>query len=145
MDVLRRDGTAFLERMTVRELLGVPPGAIERACQIAHQLYQAGRLGEADVVCRGLIACDHRLAWTYSLHAAVLRRLGRLEQALAQVQQGLTHEPGHAKLRTMRDELLGLLALPSPRHARGERAVGSAGTVHPAGAQRQGLGADSDP
>jgi predicted Zn-dependent protease len=145
MDGLRRDGTAFMERVTVRELLGVPPGAIERACQIAHQLYRAGRLAEADVVCRGLIACDHRLAWTYSLHAAVLRRLGRLEQALAQTQRGLNYEPAHAKLRNMRDELLALRTTPSPPRVADAAAVGPAGPVHDSLAQRTGLSTDSDP
>ena len=95
----------FLERTTIRELLNVSAGVIEQARRIAHQLYRAGRLAEADVVCRGLIACDHRFAWTYSLHAAVLRRQGRTQQALAQIERGLLYDPDHAKLREMHAEV----------------------------------------
>ena len=106
MDVPGGEADAFLERTTIRELLDVPPHVLDEARRIAHQLYRAGRLTEADIVCRGLIACDHRSAWTYSLHAAVLRRQGRKEWALAQVERGLAVEPGHSKLRAMRGELL---------------------------------------
>jgi Flp pilus assembly protein TadD len=113
MDILRRDTAAFLQRTPIRELLDVPPGVIDQARRIAHQLYRAGRFAEADIVCRGLIACDHQVGWTYSLHAAVLRKLGRLEQAMAQIQRGLAHEPEHVKLRAMRDELMACLPVPS--------------------------------
>ena len=113
MDILRPDTAAFLQRVTIRELLDIPPGVIDQARRIAHQLYGAGRFAEADIVCRGLIACDHQVGWTYSLHAAVLRKLGRPEQSLAQVECGLTHEPDHAKLRAMRTELVATLAVPS--------------------------------
>ena len=105
MEAHRGSAAEFLERTTVRELLGVDPDVIDQARVLAHQLYRAGRLTEADVVCRGLIACDHRFAWTYSLHAAVLRRQGRLPQALAQVELGLRYAPSNAKLRAMRAEL----------------------------------------
>ena len=127
MEALRGGAAAFLERTTVRELLDIGPGVIDRARLIAHQLYRTGRLAEAEVVCRGLIACDHRVAWTYSLHAAILRRQGRNPQALAQVERGLAYDPDHAKLRSMRAEL----ALATP--------------VQQAQAQRATCRTDSDP
>lgn len=139
MDVPGREAAAFLERTTVRELLDIHAGVIDQARRIAHQLYRAGRLAEADVVCRGLIACDHRFAWTYSLHAAVLRRQGRWEGALAQVERGLAFEPGHPKLRAMRDDLL----VPRRAPATAPRAPAAAG--HGPGAQRAGVATDSDP
>jgi len=145
MDVLRPDTAALLERVTVRELLDIPPGVIDRARQLAHQLYRAGRLVEADVVCRGLIACDHRCAWTYSLHAAVLRRQGRLERAVAQVQRGLAHEPGHAKLSAMRDELVAALPVRPPTRPAPSPVIGQAAPGQRVPAQRADDSTDSDP
>ena len=75
----------------------------------AYLLYQAGRYPEVDVLCRGLIAADDTYWWSYSLHAAALRRLGRLEEALEQVDRGLVHEPRATKLLFMRGEILAAL------------------------------------
>jgi predicted Zn-dependent protease len=75
----------------------------------AYQLYQAGRYEEVDVLCRGLIATDDTYWWSYSLHAAALRRLGRLDEALEQVDRGLVHEPRATKLLFMRGEILAAL------------------------------------
>jgi predicted Zn-dependent protease len=95
-----------LENTTLREILGIPDTAMDQAMGIAYQLYLTGRLPEAETVCKGLIACDHRYWWSHSLHASVLRRLGRCEDALAAVEEGLKYEPGQAKLSLMRAELL---------------------------------------
>jgi len=132
------DAAEFLERTTVRELLNVGPAVLDHGRRVAHQLYQAGRLAQAEVVCRGLIACDHRFAWTYSLHAAVLRRQGRPEEALAQVTRGLAIEPAHQKLRSMRAELAALL---DARRA-GDAPVGA---VQQCPAQRASRRTDSEP
>lgn len=139
------DTAALLRRTTVRELLTVAPGVINQARRIAHQLYQAGRLVEADVVCRGLIALDHRCAWTFSLHAAVLRRQRRYQEALAQVERGLTCEPAHPKLRSMHDELTARLAVEPGSAAPATALVPLAAPVHRNRAQRDDGRTDSDP
>ena len=71
----------------------------------AYQLYQAGRYPEVEVLCRGLVAADHKYWWSYSLYAATLRRLGRLREAVEQVEKGLVYEPDEPKLLLMRSEL----------------------------------------
>ena len=75
---------SFLEATTMKSLLGIPDEALDAIMAVAYQLYQAGRYPEVDVLCRGLIAADHKYWWSYSLHAATLRRLGRLAEALAE-------------------------------------------------------------
>jgi len=145
MGALRTEAAAFLEQVTDRELLAIRPAIIDQARQIAHQLYRAGRLLEADVVCRGLIACDHRCAWTYSLHAAVLRRGGHLQQAVAQVQRGLAYEPGHVKLRAMQAELMAAVAGPSSLRAEGSPLLRATDSDHRSRTQRPGPSTDSDP
>ena len=57
------------------------------------------------MLCRGLIAADHKYWWSYSLYAATLRRLGRLREALAQLEKGLAYEPNEPKLLFMRSEI----------------------------------------
>ncbi len=98
--------TDDLETTTLKQILNISDEVMDHAMGIAYQLYRAGRFAEADTVCNGLIACDHRYWWPYSLHASVLRRLGREEQALAQVDQGLKYEPQQPKLLLLRAELL---------------------------------------
>jgi tetratricopeptide (TPR) repeat protein len=100
----------FLDETTMKSLLGIPDEALDAIMAVAYQLYQAGRYPEVDVLCRGLVAADHKYWWSYSLHAATLRRLGRLREALAEVDKGLVYEPGQAKLLSMQSELRAALA-----------------------------------
>jgi hypothetical protein len=96
----------FLAQNTMRSIFGIPEDALDAVMATAYQLYQAGRYPEVAVLCRGLIAADHTYWWSYSLYAATLRRLGRLRDAVAQLDQGLVYEPGAPKLVAMRIELL---------------------------------------
>jgi len=95
----------FLEERTMRSILGIPEDALDAVMATAYQLYQASRYPEVEVLCRGLIAADHTYWWTYSLHAATLRRMGRLREALEQLETGLRYEIDAPKLLLMRSEL----------------------------------------
>lgn len=101
----------FLHETTMQSLLGIPEAALDAVMATAYQLYQAGRLHEVEVLCRGLIAADHKYWWSYSLYAAALRRLGKLDGALAAIEQGLVYEPDSAKLLFMRCELRDAIAM----------------------------------
>lgn len=116
--------TDYLETTTLRQILNISNEVMDHAMGIAYQLYRVGRLGEADTVCKGLIACDHSYWWSYSLHASVLRRLGQIDDALAQVEQGLKYEPQQPKLLLMRAELNATIA--RTKAATGELAPASA-------------------
>jgi predicted Zn-dependent protease len=89
----------------MRSVLGIPEQALDAVMATAYQLYQAGRYPEVEVLCRGLVAADHTYWWSYSLYAATLRRLGRLHEALEQLDKGLAYEPDAPKLLLMRSEL----------------------------------------
>ena len=95
----------FLEENTMRSIFGVPEEALDAVMATAYQLYQAARFPEVEVLCRGLIAADHKYWWSYSLYAATLRRLGRLREAIEQLEMGLVYEPDEPKLLLMRSEL----------------------------------------
>jgi predicted Zn-dependent protease len=99
----------FLHQNTMMCLLGIPDEAMDAVMAIAYQLYQAGRYAEVEVLCRGLRAADHRYWWPYSLLAAALRRLGRLREALAELDTALLYEPGQHQLLMMRGEILAAL------------------------------------
>jgi predicted Zn-dependent protease len=95
----------FLEENTMRSIFGIPEAALDAVMATAYQLYQAGRYPEVEVLCRGLIAADHKYWWSYSLYAATLRRLGRPQEAVEQLEKGLAYEPDEPKLLLMRSEL----------------------------------------
>ena len=99
------DARKFIEETTMRTLFGIPDEAMDTVMAVAFQLYQAGRYTETEVLCRGLIAADHKYWWSYSLYAATLRRLGRLREAIEQLDMGLVYEPDEPKLLMMRSEL----------------------------------------
>jgi hypothetical protein len=101
---------SFLATTTMRSILGIDQHALDQVMATAYLLYQAGRYEQVDVLCLGLVAADHTYWWSYSLHAAALRRLGRFAQALTQLERGLVHEPGEPKLLAMRDEIVAALA-----------------------------------
>jgi predicted Zn-dependent protease len=110
--------TDFVDKTTLRDVLDISDAAMDHAMGMAYQLYLAGRFAEAQTICTGLIACDHRYWWSYSLHASVLRRLGRADDALRAVEKGLQYEPHQPKLLLMRAELIAAGAretAPSPR------------------------------
>ena len=112
----------FLEENTMRDIFGIPEEALDAVMATAYQLYQAGRFPEVEVLCRGLIAADHKYWWSYSLYAATLRRLGRLREAVEQLDTGLVYEPNEPKLLLMRSELRAAIA----REESGAPAVGDA-------------------
>jgi hypothetical protein len=64
---------------TLKQVLNISDAAMDHAMGIAYQLYLTGHYVQAELVCKGLIACDHQYWWSHSLHASVLRRLGRDE------------------------------------------------------------------
>jgi predicted Zn-dependent protease len=101
---------AYLETTTLKEILNISEDVLDHAMGIAYHLYRCGRYADAEIVCKGLLACDHRYWWPRSLYASVLRQLGRLNEALVQVEAGLRYEPLQPKLLLMRAELLVTLA-----------------------------------
>ncbi len=100
----------FLEETTMKSIFGISDEALDAVMALAYQLYQVGRYAEAEVLCRGLIAADHKYWWSYSLYAATLRRLGKLREALVEIEKGLAYEPNEPKLLFMRGEIRGALA-----------------------------------
>src|SRR6185436_9688855 len=100
----------YLEETTMRSIFGIPEEALDAVMATAYQLYQAGRYPEVEVLCRGLIAADHKYWWSYSLYAATLRRLGRLREAVELLDMGLAYEPDEPKLLLMRSELHAAIA-----------------------------------
>lgn len=100
----------FLEETTMKTLLGIPDEALDAVMAVAYQLYQSGRHPEVEILCRGLVAANHKDGWAYSLLAATLRRQGKLAEALAAVEEGLVYAPEDSKLRFMRGELRDVIA-----------------------------------
>lgn len=105
---------SFLRDKTMKSLLGIPDEALDAVMALAFQLYQARRYREVEVLCRGLIAADQTYWWSYSLYAAALRRLGKLADALAQVERGLAYEPKAPRLLAMRAEIRAALTTTAP-------------------------------
>ena len=104
-DQLSPSARTFLEETTMKSIFGISDAALDTVMALAYQLYQVGRYPEAEVLCRGLVAADHKYWWSYSLYAATLRKLGRLREAADQVEKGLVYEPDEPKLLLMRSEL----------------------------------------
>jgi predicted Zn-dependent protease len=113
----------------MKSILGLDQEALDHVMATAYLLYQAGRYVEVDVLCRGLIAADQTYWWSYSLHAAALRRLGRLAEALEQIDQGLLHEPNEKKLQLMRGEILAALGSWKERASSDGQAATAAGAA----------------
>ena len=107
---LSANARKFLAENTMRSIFGIPEEALDAVMATAYQLYQAGRYPEVEVLCRGLIAADHKYWWSYSLYAATLRKLGRLREAVELVDKGLAYEPDEPKLLLMRSELRAAIA-----------------------------------
>jgi tetratricopeptide (TPR) repeat protein len=95
----------FLEETTMKSLFGISDATLDAVMALAYQLHRAGRNPEAVILCRGLIAADHTYWWSYSLYAAALRQLGHWDEALAQLERGLTYEPRQPKLLAMHAEI----------------------------------------
>jgi predicted Zn-dependent protease len=112
----------FLEENTMRDIFGIPEEALDAVMATAYQLYQVGRFPEVEVLCRGLIAADHKYWWSYSLYAATLRRLGRRQEAVEQLDRGLVYEPNEPKLLLMRSELRAEIANEDGAPATGDAA-----------------------
>jgi tetratricopeptide (TPR) repeat protein len=95
----------FLDRTPLRALFDIPAALIDQARAMAYECHLGGRHEQAELLCRGLLAVDHRCGWTYGLYAATLRDTGRHAQALEMVQQGLRYEPTLRTLHALEAEL----------------------------------------
>ncbi len=122
---------SFLATTTMKSILGIDQHALDQVMATAYLLYQAGHYEQVDVLCLGLVAANHTYWWSYSLHAAALRGLGRFPEALAQLDKGLVYEPGEPKLLAMRDEIVATLAAEKTRLSQTQEAasLGSASTT----------------
>ena len=104
---MSRTTTTPLETLSstpLKQAFGLSTETLDHAMATAYQLYQSHRFSEAEILCRGLLAADPGYWWCYSLYAAILRRQGRLRQAITLLDRGLAHEPAQAKLLAMRAE-----------------------------------------
>jgi hypothetical protein len=97
---------AFLEQTPVRRLVSIPTGAIEQAMATAYHCFCAGAHADAEVLCKGLVAADHRHWYCRALYAATLVKLGRPREALVQVVEGLRRHPGQPRLVAIKKEIL---------------------------------------
>jgi predicted Zn-dependent protease len=102
----------YLDCTPMRAILGIPGELLDQAMGLAYVTYRAGRYAETEVLCKGLLAADHRYWWAYSLYGATLLELGRPDDALAQIDRGLRYEPGQSKLLAMRAAIVGQPARP---------------------------------
>lgn len=101
----------FLERTTMREMASIPSAVMDEALTLAYDLYKSGRYLEAETMCRGLLAADHRQPYAYELYASVLLKQRRYADALVQVEMGLRYDAASAKLAAMRADLQRALRL----------------------------------
>jgi hypothetical protein len=74
---------AFLDQPPLDEVFEIPASVIDGARDIALRFYVEGRYGDAEVVCRALLAVNHQCPWARALYAATLRQLGLPELASA--------------------------------------------------------------
>ena len=95
----------FLALTPLRVLLAIPTAIIDRAKALAYECHRGGRHHEAQSLCRGLLAVDHRCGWTHALYAASLRLTNRAAVALEIVELGLSYEPAHPTLLVLRCQL----------------------------------------
>jgi tetratricopeptide (TPR) repeat protein len=100
----------FLDRTPLRALFDIPAALIDQARAMAYECHRGGRHEQAELLCRGLLAVDHRCGWTYGLYAATLRDTGRHAQALELVEQGLRYDPAQGTLNALKAELEAALA-----------------------------------
>jgi predicted Zn-dependent protease len=123
----------ILEALPLKVVLGLDRDQLEATRQLAYNFYLGGQFTDAEVLCRGLIAADHEDTWAYSLYAAVLRRQGRLVEALATLDAGLGHDAANPKLTAMRAETAEALAFikdaVAARKNAGSAPVSTAATV----------------
>ncbi|HEY0707896.1 MAG TPA: hypothetical protein VGG33_13920 [Polyangia bacterium] len=93
-------------RQTIpRALLHVAAEILAICRDTAWRLYKARDLGRAEIVARGLVACDDQDWYHHALLAATLRKQRRFREALAQVDAGLAALPGQADLLALRAEI----------------------------------------
>jgi hypothetical protein len=100
----------FLDRTTLTMLLDIDPDTLDVARRMAFDLVGNGAFDKAEVISRGLVAADHRFWYYRTLLAVSLQKLGRVGEAIDQVNEGLKYEPGHPELSALKTVLLHLPA-----------------------------------
>jgi predicted Zn-dependent protease len=89
----------------LRAELGITDDVLTVCARTVYDLLKAGRPEEAAKAAKGLVVADKKNAYYRTLLATALLRKGDYKAALAVVDEGLTHQPGHADLSTLRTSL----------------------------------------
>jgi predicted Zn-dependent protease len=96
--------------LTLRTLFNLSGEFLQACSSKAYDYYKEKRYVEAELVSRWLVATDHRNWFYRTLVAACLQKQGRVPDAIAEVDEGLKFEPGHADLLALKAVLLELPA-----------------------------------
>jgi protein O-GlcNAc transferase len=70
--------------------------SIHEALQFAAQCHQAGRLEEAEQICRQILAADQEYAGAWHLLGVIAYQVGKYDLAVEQIGRALSLEPGLA-------------------------------------------------
>jgi len=80
------------------ERLSLSSDVLDHTLAFAYDYLAARRYDDAARLCRSILVADPHYWWCYSLYAAVLRKQGKLREALAMINQSLRYEPSDPKL-----------------------------------------------
>jgi hypothetical protein len=90
----------------LREEIGITDEALNLCAKTAYDLLKSGRPHEAAKVSKGLIVADRKNPYFRTLYATALVRKREYKEALAVVDEGLTHSPQDQHLVALRESLL---------------------------------------
>jgi Flp pilus assembly protein TadD len=106
LETLRSRLTAVIRgEVTLAELQGVTYEQARAIGQVGCELSAAGRLEEARILFKGLVAMNPKDAGTHAALGTVLQRLGQSAEALAAYDAALALHPDHVVALANRGEL----------------------------------------
>ena len=94
----------------VRDVVEIPKAVLEQARKSAFELYNAGRLEQAETMIKGVLAVDEKDAWSQALLGSIWRQQRRFRDSLRLMESALVLDPENDNIRTMRDELAALVS-----------------------------------
>jgi hypothetical protein len=98
----------FVDETTLASLMDTDPAVYEFATITAFECLRNGQSHQAEVISRGLVAADHRFWYYRTLLGFALQRLGRVGEAIEQMDLGLKYNPGHSDLLALKAVLVDL-------------------------------------
>ncbi|HEY0712833.1 MAG TPA: tetratricopeptide repeat protein [Polyangia bacterium] len=95
--------------ISLKDVVAIDPMVLQLGHEFATDLFEAGKYGDVEVIVKGLLAADRKDVRALELYVALLRREGRLRDAVTLLEEAQAWQPSNARVPKLLGDLRAML------------------------------------